>query len=130
MKKLNKEQTAQHTKLSEVLHDAHEELDGAIKKYNEKVAVAFSELESLVDTFNAKITTANDFIGEVHSEQESFFDEKSEKWQEGDIGSAYTDWMSTWELEIEAIELDNPGELETPDIDIESFDGLETECSP
>jgi hypothetical protein len=129
MKKLNKEQIAEHTRLSAELHDAHEELDGAVTKYNEKVAAAYAELEPFVANFNTKVTAANEFVEQIHEEQQSFFDEKSEKWQEGDAGSAYTDWMGMWDLEIDTIELDEISQLETPDVVIEDFDGLETECS-
>ena len=130
MKKLTKNQIAQHTKLSAELHLAHDELEGAITKYNEKVAAAFAELEPVVAALNAKIFDANTFTKEIHDEQQSFFDEKSEKWQEGDAGSTYTDWMNTWEVsDLEEVELDIPGELEMSEIDVETFDWLETECS-
>jgi uncharacterized protein YukE len=129
VKKLSKDQVTQHLKIGEGLRDAHEELDDAVKKYNEKVNVAFSELQTFVETLNAKITEANDFVENIHSEQEAFFDEKSDKWQEGDAGSAYQDWMTQWGDRVcEEVELSEPEELYVSEIDFESFDGLETEC--
>lgn len=130
MKKLTKDQIAQHTKLSAELNDVREKLEAAVKRFNEKVAVEFSELETIVEALNEKTSEANAFIEEIHDEQESFYDERSEKWQEGDAGSAYSDWMSTWEISIEPIELMDLPAQDVPQIEgLEDFESLETECS-
>jgi uncharacterized protein YukE len=130
VKKLTKDQIAQHTKLSAELNDVREKLEAAVKRFNEKVAVEFSELETIVEALNEKTSEANAFIEEIHDEQESFYDERSEKWQEGDAGSAYSDWMSTWEISIEPIELMDLPAQDVPQIEgLEDFESLETECS-
>jgi predicted translin family RNA/ssDNA-binding protein len=56
-----------------------EKLNAAIKKYNEVVG----EAESLKD--------------DIVAAQEEFFDGRSEKWQEGEKGEAYTGWKDEWE---------------------------------
>jgi len=128
MKKLSKEQLKRHEDLSAELHGAHEELDGAIKLFNETVSEAFGKLATYVDDFNSKVADANAFVEEIHAEQESYEGDKTDTWREGDAGSAYADWMSAWEVSIEEVELDEPPELDTPDIDLAEFDGLDTEC--
>jgi len=129
MKKLTKDQLARHAQLCTDLASDWEDLEAAVKQYNEKVAVAHSELQAVVETFNKRVAEANEFVEEVHSEQESFFDEKSERWQESDAGSAYQDWMTQWgDKVVEEVELDWPPEFDV-DVDIESFGQLETECS-
>ena len=128
MKKLSKEQLKRHEELSAALHGAHEELDGAIKLFNETVAEAFGKLATYVEEFNSKVIDANTFVEEIHTEQEAYEGDKSDKWRESDAGSAYADWMSAWEISIEEVELDEPPELNTPDIDLAEFDQLDTEC--
>lgn len=129
MKRLSKEQVKEHEELVDAVNGAHQELDGAIKQYNERVAAAHSELAPFVEAFNEAVTKANDFRESVHSDQQAYFDEKSEKWQEGDAGSAYSDWMSQWdEAAIEEVELDDAPEMDTPDLELNGFDQLETEC--
>jgi uncharacterized protein YukE len=104
MKKLSKEQLTKR-----------EELIAEMRKRHEAVQAAVADL-------NVTIQEANELITEVHNDQEVYFDERSEKWQEGDAGSAYSDWMSEWESEIE--------EIEAPEEDfIESFESLSAEVS-
>lgn len=129
MKRLSKEQVKRHAQLATDLHEAYREMEAAIGYYNVAVSEAFAKLAPAVEAFNAKVTEANEFIGEVHDEQEAYFDEKSERWQEGDAGSAYSDWKGEWETEVEEVELEEPGELDVPDVDIESFENLEEESS-
>jgi uncharacterized protein YukE len=128
MKKLSKEQLKQHADLSTELHGAHEALDEAIEQYNKKVVEAFAAIHPFIEQFNSKVEEVNAFIEEIHAEQESYFDEKSERWQDGDAGSAYSDWMSMWELAVEEVELEEPSELEMPEVE-DSFEQLDTECS-
>jgi len=129
MKRLSKEQVKEHGEIGAALHGAQQELEGAIQKYNQRVTEAYSELAPFVTAFNEQVDKANDFIEAVHDDQQAYFDEKSDKWQEGDAGSAYADWMGTWEFNVEEAELEEPSDLELADVDIESFDQLATECS-
>ena len=129
MKRLSKEQLKKHADLSAELHDAHEELDGAIKQFNETVATAYAKLETFVETFNSKVADANAFIEEVHSEQESYADDKSDRWRESDAGAAYDDWMSEWDQAVDEVQLEDQPELDMTEVEIEAFDQLPTECS-
>jgi uncharacterized protein YukE len=121
MKRLTKDQIEQHSQISTDLHAAHEAVQSAVAEFNAKVAAAYAELEPHVSDFNSEVEKANSFMGEVYADQESFYDEKSEKWQEGDAGEAYRSWMEQWEQVIEEMELDVPEELGEPDVDLDTF---------
>ena len=129
MKKLSKEQCKQHAAISAALSSAQEDIKSAVEIYNEKVKALFAEiLQPEVDAFNKAKDDATTFLQEIHGEQESFYDERSEKWQEGDAGSSYQDWMGTWELEIEELELEEPTPFEEPTLDgVDEFEGLSLE---
>jgi len=104
MKKLTKEQLKRR-----------EEIIVEMRRRHEAVQAAVADL-------NTTIQEANELITEVHNDQEVYFDERSEKWQEGDAGSAYSDWMQEWDSEID--------EVESPEEDfIESFESRPEEVS-
>ena len=61
-------------------------------------------INRLQDELNSAIQEAEDLRLEVHDAQEEYFNDRSEKWQEGDVGTAYSEWMSEWDTELEQIE--------------------------
>ena len=79
----------------------------------------FDAVREAIEDLNKTIASANEFVEEVHSAQDDYFSERSEAWQEGDAGSAYTDWMSEWEFSLE--ELSDP----TDDVDLDAFESLQ-----
>lgn len=87
------------------------------KEQLKKKTALFEELEKARDQFNVMLEEANEFRQEMNDLMQEYFDEKSEKWQEGDAGSTYQDWMGEWESELEFDE-------EAP----ETFQGLPDEC--
>jgi len=103
MKKLSKEQVARRNALAV---DLQYKIDA--------VGEAVSEL-------NAMIVQINTFAEEVRQEQSDYFDERSEKWQEGDGGTEYCAWMTEWEFALD--ELSDP----TDDVDLDGFESLPEE---
>lgn len=67
-----------------------------------------TEIADLASELNAKIDEFNAFRQEVADEQEDYFNGRSETWQEGDKGSAYTDWMDAWSCDLDPA--DDPSE--------------------
>lgn len=129
MKKLSKGQVKEHTELSAALGRAKEGFDAAIVRFNEAVAKAYAELQPAVEALNGAAVKANDFIGAIYDEQATYYDERSDGWRDGDAGSVYSDWMSEWELALDEVEVEEPEELETAEVDLEAFDQLATEVS-
>lgn len=72
------------------------------------LAVSQVELEQALAKHKAKIVEAQTFCAEVAGEIDSYITDKSEKWQEGETGQAFSEWKDSWEN----IEFDDPPELE------------------
>jgi uncharacterized protein YukE len=96
--------------LTEALDDATEKIALAISKANEKVTLVNSAIERL-----------NNVRQEIADDIQSFIDDKSDAWRDGERGSAYSEWAESWGNEIEQIsEID-----ESPDLNISVDDMAE-----
>jgi uncharacterized protein YukE len=116
MKKLNKEQLKAKNDYSKKVIDNFTKLEKAIADFNAKVAEAFMEVSVAVDDYNGVVEEANGWLADLQSEMQSYADEKSDKWREGDAGQAYESWMSEYEgAELNAVEISEPEALDTPD---------------
>ena len=56
-----------------------------------------TRMEAAKNDLQASFDEANAFVEETRDTMQSFFDEKSENWQEGDKGQQYQDWINSWE---------------------------------
>lgn len=69
-----------------------------------------SEFDEVFMEYQTALGDARDVIDVIAAEAESYYDEKSEKWQEGEKGESYSEWMDRLR-EISAFE-----EPERPEI--------------
>jgi uncharacterized protein YukE len=86
MKRLDKKDAARLAELQSELSDAKEKLESAFENMNEA------------------ITNMEEFRGEVHSKMTDYFEDRSEKWQEGDAGQQYGEWMGRWEDSLDTLD--------------------------
>ena len=81
-----------------------------------------------MQAFNDALAAAREFTEEIHSEMETFYNEKSDKWQEGDAGSAYQSWTGrmgkTSRMTSKKLRLRNSRRLTSPRGEIEEFENL------
>ena len=82
MKKLTKSQQADYNQLREA------------------VEVAIGEANAAIIAANEARQRFEDFRDGIHADIDAYFEEKSEKWQEGDAGSAYSSWRDEWDEQI------------------------------
>lgn len=122
MKKLSKEDLAKRDAIGTKLNDAHGDLEKAIEKFNEAVTAAWAEVTTKVEEYNATIEEANSWQEEIQSAIDDFVSEKSEKWQEGDAAAQYESWKDSFEP-FDAIDIDEPDELEVPENYTETLEG-------
>jgi len=104
-------------------------LNGAIDKFNESLNEAWGEVEEALNDYNGALSDARDFVERVKDEFTSAFDEKSEKWQEGDSGTAVNEWINSFDsVELDDAELEAPEPLEEVEAaGLEELENLETE---
>ena len=100
--------TASHTKQREQitrdLEDQGGEVQSAIYYYNEQV-YAYNEL----------LEQASNLRDEIVSDQETYYEERSDTWQQGDKGEAHQEWSDEWAgADLEAVEEIDEFEVEHP----------------
>ena len=127
MKRLSKPQTVRHEELTVKLTATRDDLNAAIVNFNAEVEALHEHLAPKVADVNAIIVEVNEFVEEIHSEQENYSNDRTESWHDGDTGSAYADWMATWELEIDDLKLEKPTPFDEVEIDVDEFENLEQE---
>ena len=126
--KLNKQESARKSELLVALQTEQAKLEDALRVYNEEASTAFGRLEAAKIAYNEALEAARSFAEDIASEQRTDYDDHSEKWQEGENGTAAEEWVSSWEdVELDGLELEEPEalELETPQTEV--FEGLEEE---
>ncbi|WP_318521236.1 hypothetical protein [Photobacterium leiognathi] len=77
-------------------------------------------LTELVAAFDEKRTSIHDRVREIYGEQETYYYDRSERWQGSGNGEAYKEWMNNWEyceslacdaqIELKPIEYETLGE--------------------
>jgi uncharacterized coiled-coil DUF342 family protein len=125
VKTLTKDHKKQREELISKLDNARGELNSAITDFNNAVESAKEPVTEAWTAYNEIVQEANALLEELASDAQNYFDERSEKWQEGDAGEQYNQWIEQFQEEIcEIDEIDFPSELEEPDLD-EAIDKLE-----
>jgi len=121
MKALNQEQTKRKGELIDEIRTAHNELDTAVQAYNTAMAAEKIKVEEKLETLNEKIRDSKEWLGDVHSDMDSYFDERSEKWQEGENGQNYSTWKDTYDqVTTDDVTIDFPDDLDLPDCETPS----------
>lgn len=94
MNKLTKAQEATKDDLVKRLNEAKAEVE---KAFGVVVNYMDNELASAVAAYNDIVGEVEGFRDELVGDMENYYDERSEKWQEGDAGSSYQEWKGEWE---------------------------------
>jgi DNA repair exonuclease SbcCD ATPase subunit len=100
-------------------------LNEEIAVFNDALDAAQDRLEEFINDLNGAISDLRDFIENKQSQFEGEYDDKSEKWQEGDKGQAVMQWIETFSnITLYDEEIDLPSSI--PDvIDIDALDEVE-----
>lgn len=92
-------------------------LGKAIDDYNNGMLELRDDVEDAIANYNERRGELKGIYEEIADEARTYYDERSERWQEGDAGSDYATWVETLEnFDIEEIEIELPADLEMPDI--------------
>ena len=118
MTKLTKEQIKEREALSANIRKQKDALNEAIGDFNDAMLAASSEVTGALANYNEAVEAANTFQQDIASEIDNFISDKSEKWQEGERGEAYTAWKEIWEEELETFDVDLPNDLDELDEDV------------
>jgi hypothetical protein len=123
--KLSKGDLEKKKSIREELQRAYEHMRKTINDANVIIADAVSETNASIREYSAAVEEAKAFCKEVAEEWQGDFDDRSEKWQEGEAGEAVSQAISDWEGfdpdEVEEVEFDG---FDTPDPYHEDFEEL------
>lgn len=127
--KLTKAEAAERAELVEKLTAAKTEVESAVAAFNEKLAEAWQEVQAKIETYNEVVTAAAEFRDGIVDSRQSEWDDKSEKWQDGERGEAASVWINEWSsASLDALEIEEPEGLEEPGMDHdEALEGLPEE---
>jgi hypothetical protein len=118
MKQLSKTQQAELQTALTACDAAAAQLNSAVEAFNTTIDEARGEVEAKNEAYNTAIADLKAVYEGFSGEAQGYFDERSEKWQESDAGSTYSEWIERLsDPDIEEIEIDFPDalEIETPD---------------
>lgn len=116
MNKLSKQQEREKEDHAQTIERKKEALEEALAAFNKKVDEAKQPVEEALSDLNGAIDDASRWLEETNGEMDSYYNERSERWQEGDKGSAYSEWMNSYGSELEQVELELPEEVEMPEV--------------
>lgn len=116
MKKFSKEQLDSIEKAVSDVRDAERDLNDEIKMFNEHMDGFRSDVELAIEKYNNKLASLKEVYTGLAETAREYYDERSEKWQEGDAGQAYSDWCDEMEnVDLEPINIELPEEVNEPD---------------
>lgn len=102
--------------LADRLEALHSELEEAVSAFNAAMTERGGDVTDALKAYNDVLAEARSLVEDTASEARDAFDEKSERWQEGDKGAALSSWADELEgVDLEDMEIDLPEDIELPD---------------
>lgn len=128
MKKLSKEERDHRVTVRADLMERKQHINGLIEALNQIVDLKWSEISDEINALNETIMEVNDWVTEIHEQQEAYYWERSETWQNGDAGQRYQEWMIEWDCSLTTEYLDDPPGIEPLAVEaIDEIDNLSIE---
>jgi predicted nucleic acid-binding Zn-ribbon protein len=116
--KLSKQEIATRDEHVEKLEKAWADLQQAVNAYNEAETKQRELVDKAVADYNDVMNEAKSFAEEIANRTDGEYEDKSEKWREGEKGQAAAEFKYAWQsIDMEEIELAWPVELDIDDPD-------------
>ena len=117
MKSITKADLKLRDELCSQIRKAHEALEVAVDAFNNAMVEPWGAVEDALEKYNSIVSDLESWKEDITSQIQEYIDERSEKWQEGDRGQAYQEWLSAYEnTSIESVEMSMP---DTVDFNVE-----------
>lgn len=128
---LSKTETETRDNLVTKLNEAWGKVEDAVTAFNDGVVDMRAVVERAVEDYNEVVSEAEAFAADIANEIETEYDNKSEKWQEGERAEAVTGMKDEWQgLDMSQIDPTYPDDLEIGDPgQAEALEALPTEPS-
>lgn len=113
--KLTKQEDARKSELESELEQLVGDATDGLQELRDKIGELVTDFnEKYVTPLAEKMTEAYGFVEDIVNERQTDFDDKSERWQEGERGQAAQSWLQDWESGMQGLEA--PESLEAPDL--------------
>jgi hypothetical protein len=93
--KITKDEAKRIEALADDLGERRETIDNTIDEINAFIADKVGDVNILISYYNEKLQEARGVIEDIHAERQGEFDDKSEKWQDGERGDATREWLES-----------------------------------
>jgi hypothetical protein len=114
MKKLSRQQVSERNDFAQTIDDKYAVLEAAVVEYNATMDAAKAKVEEALRNLNGSIDAAEQWRAAISEQQGSYYDDRSEKWQESDAGERYSMWKDSWNEELQQLDEIEFTPLETP----------------
>ncbi len=122
MKKLSKDDIKRRDELIGRMQALRSELEDDHRVMVEEVTASVAKFNEKLAKYGEVVTEAASWRDDLVGEIDSYISDKSENWQNGDKGQAFTSWKDA----IENLGLEDVDDFETPDFDDLDLDHVET----
>lgn len=114
---------ADETRLQDVqrrLAAQRQNVEQVVASANEQIEQAKAKVADEINAYNEIVGEARGVIEDIRNEAQSEYDDKSEKWLEGERGQAVAEWLSG--LETAENEFEDVPETEIAELDFDAPD--------
>ena len=127
--KLTKAQAATIEAAAKQIQDAYDLIIDAFDVYNAAVRDAYAVLKVAIEVYDEARADATSEIQGVGEELRNTWDERSEKWQSGDVGENASTFIAKFEdFDMsEPFDLDEPDDIEEPENPSDALGELDTD---
>jgi hypothetical protein len=102
--KITKQEQARLQEIADRVAEERLAFDTAVDEANAAIEDIYSALNERITRYNEMLEEGRGVIEDIHSERQSDFDDKSERWQEGERGEATREWLDKLDSDKEEIE--------------------------
>lgn len=107
------------------------DLESAVSGYNDAREQHWAEIDTAQSAYNDARQQVIDLLEAEADQAQSEYDDKSEKWQEGDKASAVSEWIDHLRAvvadDVEEAQIDEPPEIE---VSVYAEGGVEIQDAP
>jgi hypothetical protein len=122
--KIDKRDAKRIEDLAYKLGEQREGIDNLIDVINEFIADRVGDLNLRIVDYNDTLGEARGVIEDIHSQADSDYQDKSEKWQDGERGSITKEWIEAVES-IKDNDLNDISEFDIDECEIKLSDEVE-----
>lgn len=116
--KLSKKEITRKNALEAALRSSGDALETMLESFNEFFLAWESEATAAIDTHNEARAEAAEWLTDLANDRRAAFDEKSERWREGEAAEAADAWISSIEDAangLDELSFEIPEAFEVPD---------------